>query len=332
MAIKFSILICSLRQREEQLKKLLSVLSPQLTSECEVVLNVDDKQKTVGKKRNELLDQSNGQYVAFVDDDDMVSPDYVSKILTAIQPEPDCCGIEGIYYHSLVKQPQFIYHSIRYDRYYNQGNHYYRHPNHLNPVKLSIAKQAGFKDINACEDGDYAIRVRPMLKTEEYIKGPIYYYYYDAEKSETCRNGFGYQHKNSIGGDFRFEASLSKMSRSMIYGGVVFRFNNSSLHFVFPSEVVHDDGEGHVQKIPVSLNEGFSFGMDRTGEDVAFKINGSQFLSCKCKQDTCRFFFTLMRQPVRQRILNMNTIWMATRYYHVRKFKLELDGNSLQIP
>jgi glycosyltransferase involved in cell wall biosynthesis len=50
---------------------------------------IDNKRRTVGEKRDALLRAARGKYVAFVDDDDSVSDDYVSQLLTAAGGDPD---------------------------------------------------------------------------------------------------------------------------------------------------------------------------------------------------------------------------------------------------
>jgi glycosyltransferase involved in cell wall biosynthesis len=47
----------------------------------EHLILMDNKRRTVGEKRDALLRAAKGNYVAFVDDDDFISPDYVSLIL-----------------------------------------------------------------------------------------------------------------------------------------------------------------------------------------------------------------------------------------------------------
>ena len=59
---------------------------------------------------------------------------------------------------------------------------YYRNPNHLNPVKIEIAKKVMFPEVNFREDYDYSMRMLPHLKTEEYITGPIYTYQFKTNK------------------------------------------------------------------------------------------------------------------------------------------------------
>ena len=61
-----SILICSIEERNQKLQRLLALLAKQATPDVEVLTSIDNKKKSVGQKRNELLDRARGQYVAFV--------------------------------------------------------------------------------------------------------------------------------------------------------------------------------------------------------------------------------------------------------------------------
>ena len=95
--MKLSILICSLEDRLVQLQQLRTKLIDQSDMDVvEILTETDAGEMHTGAKRNKLLLQAKGDYIAFVDDDDMVSDDYVSKILKAIETNPDCCGLEGI--------------------------------------------------------------------------------------------------------------------------------------------------------------------------------------------------------------------------------------------
>ena len=174
---KLNILICTINGREQVLTRLLSCLKPQLTNEVKVLISKDNKQISTGAKRNFLLDSATYDYVSFIDDDDLVSEDYVEKILEAIKSKPDVVGMEGII--SFQKQGisrKFI-HSLQYDHWFTKDNVYYRCPNHLSPVKRELALQARFPDVTVGEDHAYSKKLFPLLKTEIYIKTPIYYYY-----------------------------------------------------------------------------------------------------------------------------------------------------------
>lgn len=193
--MKLSILICSLFNRASSLKRLLDILEKQTTSQVEVLVIKDNGKMSVGSKRNSLLEKAQGQYICFVDDDDLVSEDYISKILAAIKTEPDCCGIEGLISLCLrvrnkrrstltgrkqwMKGPRIqrkFIHSIKYKTWFEKDHVYYRCPNHLNPIKKELALQIGFPNIYTGEDKDYSQRLLPLLKTEVYIEKPIYFY------------------------------------------------------------------------------------------------------------------------------------------------------------
>jgi len=172
--MRLSVLICSLEKRAEQLERLLKVLRPQLNTDVEVQVNIDDGQKTIGQKRNELLNIAKGDYVCYVDDDDLVSDDYVSKILNAVQASVDCCGITGeITFTNGVKR--LFKHSIE-NEWVLSDNIYYRYPNHINPLRRELVSKVGFPEKDFGEDKDFADRIRPLLKTEMKIPGIIYYY------------------------------------------------------------------------------------------------------------------------------------------------------------
>jgi glycosyltransferase involved in cell wall biosynthesis len=173
--LKLSILICSVVDREDYLEKLMKLLKPQASSSVEILVNVDKREKTIGEKRNELLFKSFGQYVAFVDDDDTISDDYVSKIMKAIINKPDCCGIEGMVITKGREDKKFI-HSVKFPRWFDRGDAFCRCPNHLNPILRKYAVAVRFPHINKYEDRIYSYRLRSVLRKEVFIDGPIYYY------------------------------------------------------------------------------------------------------------------------------------------------------------
>lgn len=180
MTKQLSILVCTLENRQHLLKRLLDVLQPQIDDRVEILTKSDSGEMSIGKKRNELLEQAAGEYVAFVDDDDLVSNDYVAKIMTALQSKPDCCGLQGIITFQ-GQSPRMFIHSVQYKNWFEQNNVYYRCPNHLNTIKKSIALQVKFPELNHGEDRDFSTRIQPLLNKEEFINGVIYHYLYEKE-------------------------------------------------------------------------------------------------------------------------------------------------------
>ena len=85
MNYKLSILICTLSNRTESLKTLLDELNYQIQSKPVQVLWIgDNKSMSVGEKRNKLLYLADGEYVSFIDDDDMISSTYIDSILDSL--------------------------------------------------------------------------------------------------------------------------------------------------------------------------------------------------------------------------------------------------------
>lgn len=182
MSYKLSILICSLDKRKALLTRLLSDLLNQVEhyDNIEILIEVDNGELTIGEKRQRLLDRANGQYLCFIDDDDLVSSDYIEKTITALENNPDCLSLTGMLYHHGRRVKPFI-HSIRYTEYSEDNKAYYRPPNHLNVVRTEIARKYGFPKLDHGEDTDYAMRMcrGEDLKRETEIEGVIYHYYFD---------------------------------------------------------------------------------------------------------------------------------------------------------
>lgn len=55
----------------------------------EILVDVDKGERTSGMKRQRLADASSGLYRAFVDDDDWVSPDYISSLVEGCETGAD---------------------------------------------------------------------------------------------------------------------------------------------------------------------------------------------------------------------------------------------------
>ncbi len=86
----FSILTPSLPIRLDQLGRLQEEIGRQIGDQAvEHLAFIDNKRRSIGDKREALLQISRGEYVAFVDDDDWIAPNYVEKILESVRSAPD---------------------------------------------------------------------------------------------------------------------------------------------------------------------------------------------------------------------------------------------------
>lgn len=176
---KLSILICTLPERYEKLSRLNSQLDPQIEKyNGQVEKRIDDRPRYVptGTKRNNLLDCSDGEFHLFLDDDDLVSDDYVDQIMKAIESNPDVVTFNGWVFTKNGRTPW----DMRLgNEYVDRGGVHYRFPNHLTAMKRECVKSVRFRDIWIQEDYYFAktINDRRLLKTSVHIEKPIYFYY-----------------------------------------------------------------------------------------------------------------------------------------------------------
>jgi len=186
-----SILICTLPNRTGSLTHLLNELNDQidhdhLSEHVEVLYLGDFKTMTVGAKRNALINASTGDNLAFIDDDDEVSPNYINALFEAVMLSPHV----DVYNFTVEitqcgKDPKPVYYSKDFLRDQNFSNHYQRIPNHLMLIKADHVRCTPYKDINFKEDADFSARLLPLLRTEIVIDEILYYYKADPFNSET---------------------------------------------------------------------------------------------------------------------------------------------------
>lgn len=178
----FAILIPTLSERQQLLNRVIAEIDRQRKGHDVIVITLsDNREKTTGQKRNELIQaavNANAEYVAFVDDDDMIGENYIKRNMDGIAMGFDCNSLMGrIYFKGKPGNP--FHHSIIYDHWWQDAKMYYRNPNHLNCIRLDKIKDIPFRDQTIGEDGHFSIDIQKagVLKTEYQIKEIIYHYY-----------------------------------------------------------------------------------------------------------------------------------------------------------
>ena len=179
--VVLSILIASTASRKEMLDILLKGLIHQCGSEVEILID-DHETNCIGKKRNDLLARANGEWQVAIDSDDIISEDYVSKILEALKFNPDCVGISGLITTDGRNERQWHI-SKEFGSWYERDLIYFRTPNHISPIRTSIARRVGFPEIAFGEDAEFSKRVLPLLKSEIIAEGNIYHYRFIRNKN-----------------------------------------------------------------------------------------------------------------------------------------------------
>lgn len=185
MPADLAILIVTLKRRRMFLERLMRRLRPQLGLRVEVYTLSDEGAEKIGEKRQRLLEKATEPYVCFVDDDDLVSDDYVSCILRALDEKPDVVGFRLRYYED-GKLRGLSLHSLQCKKWETQTNNggvhlHFRTPNHLNPVRRELALAIGYPPKNNGEDSDYSERLYKRFgqtMKEAFIDKFLYQYYY----------------------------------------------------------------------------------------------------------------------------------------------------------
>lgn len=187
-----SILICSLESRNAQLNDLLRELQRQCAElhakDIEVLTNVDNKQKSTGRKRQELIEAAAGKYIIFIDDDDWIEPCYIKEILQAAASDADCFAINGWITTNGTNKIEWRLSKDYENRTIKENGHktvYLRKTNHITAVKREIALQVGFPDKSNAEDKWYSDRVAPLCKTEFQILPLMYHYRFNTHKTDS---------------------------------------------------------------------------------------------------------------------------------------------------
>ena len=173
--MKLSILICTIPERTDFLNRLMDILTEQ-EGDYEILINASEF-ASIGAKRNELLNEASGEYVAFIDDDDTISDNYISLVMEGIDKGVDCCSLTGIITDD-GKNPRKFIHSLKYKSWYEDNGVYFRNPNHLNCIKTELARRAYFPETNHGEDRSFSDQLFKLgvLQTEHEIKQVIYFY------------------------------------------------------------------------------------------------------------------------------------------------------------
>lgn len=184
--MKLSILIPTIPDRKELFEGLCGNLEEQRKPFDNIeLISWDAPAPTIGAKRNALLGWAKGEYVAFVDDDDDVSVNYIDLLMGGIKKGVDCCSLKGLMTTD-GRNVEVFEHSLKYKEWKTTENQikYERYPNHLNCIRADIAKQFKFPETNFGEDHDWSKQLHEsgLLKTEHYIEQPIYFYKYISKK------------------------------------------------------------------------------------------------------------------------------------------------------
>lgn len=188
-----SILIPTVYGREKSLLHLQTVLQAQIQElysngvinsfdDIEVVVDIDNKETPIGRKRETLYKISKCRFSWMIDDDDSISGRAIEKIIASIKSNPaiscitfrEKCLINGEYKSSN--------HSIKYDDWHDNfdGFDFVRTPFYKDVIRTDIAKSVPFEHIRWGEDHAWSKAVKPLLIDEIHIDEEIYHYIHNS--------------------------------------------------------------------------------------------------------------------------------------------------------
>lgn len=196
--IMLSILIATIEERRSQFTSLMKIFNHQLDRDglrdnVEICFISDNKEISIGKKRQKLLEMAKGEWIVFFDDDDQPSNNYIRLIMDGVvsDQDADCMGIHGTMTTN-GRNPQTWCHVLGETwRNGNKGEKhtYYRPIIHFNPCKRLLALKAGFKDMNFGEDKDYSNRLNRYVRKQYMIESPLFHYQYSNQIPHKTKYG-----------------------------------------------------------------------------------------------------------------------------------------------
>jgi pterin-4a-carbinolamine dehydratase len=190
--ILLSILTPAVPSRYLELELLRKIIADQIGNDpVEHLILLDNKRRTVGEKRDALLRAARGRYVAFVDDDDMISHDYVSLILQATRKDSDVITFRqqaevndqvAIIEFKLGNKNEAFEGQSKIENL--KSKIVRRNAWHICAWRRTLAIQSHFPAINYGEDWAFAKPLCDMAETEEHIPKVLHYYRHSSETTE----------------------------------------------------------------------------------------------------------------------------------------------------
>lgn len=198
----WSILVPTLGERRALFERLMAGLLPQLdpyAGQVRVTGWFNHGSPPLPKIRQRMVETAETEYVSFVDDDDLVSPDYVAEIMAALDQRPDYVGFQ-VQCYSDGAPIGVAYHSLEFRRWRNFPGRFERDISHLNPIRRALALRANFATTRTggAEDRAWADQLRRARVLREQVVVPQILYHYLYSTSQAAGLGSRWQQPRRI--------------------------------------------------------------------------------------------------------------------------------------
>lgn len=185
--MKLSILIPSIPQRLDQLKATLAFYESMiekcnLGGEVELISICDNKMRSIGRKRSDLITISQGEYVVISDDDDRLTRKYFERIKEAMDA---MCDVIVYYQFARINDDYtFVDFGRNFPVEYQVNMGVTKRPAwHCCTWRRSIVKDILFGDMNYGEDYEWAMIANARAQSEYRIAEICHIYEHDSDKS-----------------------------------------------------------------------------------------------------------------------------------------------------
>ena len=180
-----SILTPTIPGRERQLQALQTRIEAQSSGlkssgQVEHLVLSDNRQRSIGAKRQALIDIARGQYIAFVDDDDDIADNYVDELLSATETGADVITFQQ---HAVYNGLESTVHFRlgQGDGAFIPGGITQRDAWHVCAWKRDTVAGCQFLETNYGEDRAWALQARKRAKTTYHIPKILHFYRHDRD-------------------------------------------------------------------------------------------------------------------------------------------------------
>lgn len=179
-----SILTPSVWSRVDQSRALYDKIQSQdHGNDVEHLVLLDNRSRSIGAKRQALLDVARGKYVAFVDDDDDITDDYVDEILKASAHDTDVITFwQHATYNGLESTVKFS--GKHQDEVFNPGGVTLRNLWHVCAWRRDAVADCVFGESNYGEDLTWCVQARRSIRSEASIDRVLHFYRHDSRTTE----------------------------------------------------------------------------------------------------------------------------------------------------
>lgn len=154
-----------------------------MVGEIHLIIAKDNKEMTIGQKRELLYSKAEGMYSIQIDDDDELAPNAIELILDAIKSNPEVDVITFEEYCNMDGKEYKSNHSATYSGWEGDGNslfpdgfHFHRTPFFKSVIRTDLAKSVPIQKVRFGEDHIFANDLHPLIQSEIHIDKTLYRY------------------------------------------------------------------------------------------------------------------------------------------------------------